>query len=163
MEGTAEGAWRSFSAAFVCLPAFLAMRLFAWAGSGAPPGGVLRGLAAELIGYTIAWIGFALVSLPMAQGWGRRDAWPRFIAAWNWTNVVQYLVLLALAVPGALGAPAGLASALTLAGLGYAVWLEWFVARHALGVDGAKAALLVAVDLAIGLFLSGLIRTLSGE
>lgn len=162
MEGTAEGAWRSFAAAFVCLPAFLAMRLFAWAEVGAPPGGVARALAAELIGYTLAWVGFALVSLALVGSWGRGNAWPRFIAAWNWTNVVQYLVLLALAIPGLLGAPAGVAGALTLIGLGYAVWLEWFVARHALGVDGARAAVLVAVDLALGLFLSGLIRTLSG-
>jgi hypothetical protein len=49
-----------------------------------------------------------------------------------------------------------------LLGLGYAVWLEWFVARHALGVDGAKAAMLVGADLVLGLFLGGLIRTLSG-
>ena len=50
---------------------------------------------------------------------------------------------------------------MTIAGLGYAVWLEWFVTRHALGVDGMRAAALVGVDLAIGLFLGGLIGSLS--
>jgi hypothetical protein len=162
METTEEGAWRSFAAAFICLPAFLAIRLFAWATDGAPSGGVFRALVAEVTGYTVAWVAFALVSLPIAQAWGRRAHWPRFIAAWNWTNVVQYLVLLALSLPSALGLPASVANVLMLLGLGYAVWLEWFVARHALGVDGAKAAILVGADLVLGLFLGGLIRTLSG-
>jgi hypothetical protein len=51
---------------------------------------------------------------------------------------------------------------LTLLGIAYALWLEWFVTRHALGVDGGKAAAVVGLDLALGLFLAGLIRNLSG-
>jgi hypothetical protein len=161
MESTPDGAWRSFAAALICLPAFLAIRVFAWSGIGAPDGGFLRGFAAELIGYTIAWTAFALLSLPIAQSWGRAAAWPRFMAAWNWTNIVQYLVLLALMLPGALGLPVGLARLLTFAGLAYAVWLEWFIGRHALGVSPGRAAMLVGLDLVLGLFLGGLIRTLS--
>jgi hypothetical protein len=161
MEGTPDGAWRSFAAALICLPAFLAVRLFAWGSLGMPEGGFPRALAAELIGYVIAWTAFALISLGFAQGWDRVAAWPRFIAAWNWTNVVQYAVLLLLMLPGALGLPAGLAQVLTLVGLGYAIWLEWFVTRHALGVEGGRAAALVGVDLALGLFLGGLIGSLS--
>jgi hypothetical protein len=163
MEDTPQGAWRSFVAALICLPAFLAIRVFAWAGMDAPEGGLLRGLLAEIIGYSIAWTAFALLSLGIARAWGQEGAWPRFISAWNWTNIVQYLVLLALMVPGALGLPAGLAQVLTLVGLAYAVWLEWFVARRALGVDGGRAAVIVALDLVLGLFLGGLINTLSGE
>lgn len=162
IEGTPAGAWRSFMAAFICLPAFLAIRFFAWSSIGMPPGGLGRALAAEITGYAIAWVAFALASLPLADAWGRGAAWPRFIAAWNWTNIVQYLVLLALAVPGALGLPFGLAQVLTLAGLGYAIWLEWFVVRTALGLDGGRAAAIVALDLALGMFLGGLIQTLSG-
>lgn len=161
MEATPDGAWRSFAAALICLPAFLALRIFAWGTLGLPPGGLARGLAAEIIGYTLAWVAFALVSLPLAQAWGRGAQWPRFLAAWNWTNVVQYLVLLVLTVPGAIGLPPGLAQVLTLAGLGYAIWLEWFVVRTALGMDGARSAMVVGMDLALGMFLGGLIRTLS--
>jgi len=160
IEDTPEGAWRSFLAAFICLPAFLALRFFAWASFGMPDG-LGRALFAEVTGYAIAWVAFALVSLQLAGFWGRAAEWPRFIAAWNWTNVVQYLVLLALAVPAMLGLPQAFGQLLTLAGLAYAVWLEWFVARNALGVTGGQAAALVGVDLALGLFLGGLIRTLA--
>ena len=162
MESTPEGAWRSFAAALICLPALLAIRFFAWASLGVPEGGALRALVAEITAYTIAWVGFALLSLPLARSWGRGGSWLRFIAAWNWTNVVQYALMLALVLPGALGLPVAIVQVLTLLGLAYALWLEWFVARHALGVDGAKAAGLVGLDLALGLFLAGLIQTLSG-
>lgn len=161
IEGTAGGAWRSFFAAFLCLPAFLALRFFAWAEGGMPEDSLVRPLVAELIGYATAWAAFALASLPLAEAWGRGAQWPRFLAAWNWTNVVQYLVLLALALPGALGLPAVVGQVTMLAGLGYAVWIEWFVARTALGLDGSKAAMLVVLDLAIGLFLGGLVQRLS--
>ena len=70
-------------------------------------------------------------------------------------------MLLALSVPGALGVPETLSDLLTLIGLGYAIWLEWFVAREALGVDRLRAGVLVMADLVLGLFLGGLIQTLA--
>lgn len=160
MEATPDGAWRSFTAAAICLPAFLALRLFGW-GAAMPAGGTGRVLSAELIGYVIAWVAFALASLPLVRAWGREALWPRFISAWNWTNVVQYVALLAATLPAAFGAPAWLAQGAALAALGYAVWLEWFVARQALGVQPMQAAALVGLDLAIGLFLGGFIERLS--
>lgn len=165
MEATPEGAWRSFFAAFVCLPAFLALRFFGWADHGLPSGGLWRSLAAELIGYATAWVAFALLSLPLVQSWGRAALWPRFLAAWNWSNVIQYLVALALTAPGFLGLPAWAAQGLTLAGFGYVLWLEWFVARVSLGVEPGRAVALVALDLAIDLaimlLLGRLIQRLS--
>jgi hypothetical protein len=161
MEATPEGAWRSFLAAAICLPAFLALQFFAWGVSGPPAGGLARALAAELTGYAAAWAGFALVSLAVARSWDREGHWLRFICAWNWTNVVQYLVLLALVVPGGLGVAGWLAQGLVLAGLGYAIWLEWFVIRHALAVEGWRAASLVAVDLFIALAIGRLVEDLS--
>ena len=162
MEATPDGAWRSFAAALICLPALLAIRVLAWASFGAPEGGLLRTLTAETTAYAIAWVGFALLSLPLAKAWGQAAAWPRFIAAWNWTNIVQYGLMLALTVPAALGLPGSVVQVLTLLGVAYALWLEWFVTRHALGVDRGRAAAMVGLDLALGLFLAGLIRNLSG-
>jgi hypothetical protein len=162
IEATPEGALRSFWAAAICLPAFLALRLLSWSTAGEPTGGVARPLAAELIGYAAAWAGFALASRPVAEVFGRRNRWPQFLAAWNYANVVQYLVLLALTVPAALGLPGWLANGLGLAAVGYALWLEWFVARSALQLGGGQAVALVALDLVIGLFVHGLVAMLSG-
>lgn len=161
VEASPAGAWRSFAAAAICLPAFLALRVFGWAAAGPPLTGLSRPLAAELIGYALGWVVFALATLPIAQGFGRAAVWPRFIAAWNWTTVVQYLLWLALAVPVALGVGGLLMQGLTLAAFGYAMWLEWFVVRTALALPGMRAAALVLMDLAIGLFLAGLVQRLS--
>lgn len=162
IEDTPAGAWRSFAAAAICLPGFFALRFLAWSDGGGPELGLLRGLLAELIGYACAWTGFALLALPLAEAAGRRTEWPRFVAAWNWSNVVQYLVMLALTLPGELGLPPLLAHGLGLAGIGYALWLEWFVARSALRITGGKATAFVVLDLALGLAIGGIVGRLSG-
>ncbi len=163
VEDTSLGARRSFWAAAICLPAFLALRLMAWSGSGgAPTRGVAFALVAELVGYIFAWVGFALATLPMAQAAGRGKEWAHFLAAWNWGNVVQYLVLLALTVPAMLGLPTTLAYGFGLAAFGYALWLEWFIAKHALKVAGGRAVIFVLLDLLLGVFIGGFVAKLTG-
>lgn len=163
MGATPSSTVRSFWAAAICLPAFAALRLQGWASVGAPERGVLAGMTAELIGYAVAWAGFALISLAIADMLGKRERWPRLIAAWNFTNVVQYLVLLAgTMLPGLLGLPGWLGQGAALAALGYALWLEWFVVRAALALPGASAAGLVMLDLVFGLFVSGLVARVAG-
>jgi hypothetical protein len=161
VEETPAGALRSFWAAAICLPAFLALRLFAWGASGGPAAPFGLALASEIIGYAVAWAGFALASRPLAAAAGRQAEWPHFLAAWNWANAVQYLVLIGLTVPGRL-LPDVLASGLGLAALGYAFWLEWFIARAALGVSGQRAMGFVALDLLIGLAVNAVVTSLTG-
>lgn len=152
-----EEARFSFLAAALCLPLFLLLR----GSGGAAAADPLRGLVADLIAYAISWAGFALASLPMAQAMGRAALWPRLIAAWNWTNAVQYALLGLLSLPALFGLAGWVTDVLGLAGLGYAVWLQWFAARSALQVDGVRAAGFVAVDLAIAIFLTGLVARLA--
>ena len=162
VEDTTLGARRSFLAAAICLPAFLALRLMAWSEGGAPARGVAFALVAELASYTIAWVGFALASLPMAQAAGRGKEWAHFLAAWNWGNVVQYAVLLTLTVPAMLGLPTTLAYGLGLAAFGYALWLEWFIAKEALKIPGLRAVIFVLLDLLLGVFINGFVAKLTG-
>ena len=152
---TMEDARASFLAALICLPIFLVLRSFAGPASldGLDP---VRALAADLIAYVCSWAGFALASLPVAEAMGRGALWPRFIAAWNWANLLQYLVLALLTLPALMGLPGLLVDTLGLLGLGYAMWLQWFAARAALGVSGLRAAGFVALDFGISLFLAGL-------
>lgn len=153
-EPTMEDARVSFLAALLCLPIFLLLRL-----GGGPAAAAIdpaRGLAADLIAFTCSWVGFAVASLPLAESMGRGILWPRFIAAWNWVNLVQYGVVALLSLPELLGLPGMVADTLALLGLGYALWLQWFATRLALGLSGPRAAIFVALDLGMSLFLSGL-------
>ena len=118
-------------------------------------------LAADLIAYVCSWAGFALASLPLAEAMGRRALWPRLVAAWNWVNLVQYVVLAGFTIPVLLGLSGLPADALGLAAIGYALWLQWFTARAALGVTGGRAAGFVVLDLGLAVFLSGLVQRLS--
>ncbi|MBR0651156.1 hypothetical protein GXW78_15900 [Roseomonas terrae] len=151
-----QDARASFIAAALCLPIFLLLR--AGAGSAADPG---RALAADLIAFVCSWAGFALASIPIAEAMGRRALWPRFIAAWNWVNLVQYSVMALLSLPDLLGLTGIIAGAMALSGLGYALWLQWFTTRVALGLPGPKAVAFVALDLGLSVFLSGLAATMA--
>jgi hypothetical protein len=155
LSATAEEAQSSFLAAVICLPVFLLLR-FAFPAPAMVVADPVRAVVADLIAYVAYWAGFALASLALAEAMGRRALWPRFIAAWNWTNVVQYAVLAVLTLPAAFGLPGSLAEALGLFGIGYAIWLQWFTTRAALGLPGASAVAFVALDLGIAVFLSGL-------
>jgi hypothetical protein len=157
-ESTPTGAARSFIAIAFCLPAYLVMRLM----DGGFPADFARPLAAELIGFALAWFGFALVSFHIAATLGRESLWPRFLCAWNWSNVVQYGVMLLASIPGPVfGLPDALAQALGLAALGYALWVEWYVTRISLEIPGLGATAFVLTDMAIGLMVSGLIRRMA--
>ncbi|MCO6417894.1 hypothetical protein JYK14_17245 [Siccirubricoccus sp. KC 17139] len=159
IEDTPAGALRSFWAAAICLPAFLALRLFDW-GQGAGTGGFGQTLAAEFLGYVVSWAGFGLASRRLAAVMGRQAEWPHFLAAFNWANVVQYLVLILLTLPGQ-ALPGVLSSGLTLAAAGYALWLEWFIARSALLLPGGQAIGFVALDLLVTLMVQSVVNGLA--
>ncbi|MCS6891780.1 MAG: hypothetical protein RMK64_00370 [Rhodovarius sp.] len=138
-----------------CFPLFLLLTRVA--GREASPGH----WAVEAMGFVVAWLAFAVASHQMATLALRRADWPRFISAWNWTNVLQYLCLCAASLMGsALGTTA--MQLLSLLSVAYALWLEWFTTRAALGVAGPAAVLFVLLDLAIGLFVQGFIARSGG-
>ena len=110
----------------------------------------------EAVGFVAGWAAFALASEAMAGMAGRSKAWPRFIAAWNWANIPQYAVLVLLSAP-AMVLPPGFGQVLSLVAVGYALWLEWFVTKEALGIPGPSAVMFVLLDVAIGLFVQGIV------
>jgi hypothetical protein len=152
---------RSFWAAALCLPAFICLQLIDQSQAGQPPFAA-HGFALQLLGYAIGWTGFALVSHGIAAGMGRAAAWPRFIAAWNWCNVVQYLLLVAASLPPLLGLPALIGDTAWLVTSGWALWLEWYATRLALGVTGLQAFGLVALDEAMGVVILAVIQIING-
>jgi len=154
VEEDMAGAARSFWAAAVCIPAFVCLRLLAW--TGALPPHPAHVFALDLLTYLIGWCGFAVLSYRLVGAMGLAERWPRFIALWNWCNVVQYLLLVVFSIPGLLGAPALLDQVAQLVALGWALWLEWFAFRLTLGIGIVSAAGLVALAVAIGVLLAAI-------
>jgi hypothetical protein len=152
---TLAAARRSFWAAAFCLPAFVCLHLLETApGTGLAT--AAHDFALDLLGFVIGWAGFALVSCRVAARIGRAALWPRFITLWNWCNLIQYLMLVTASLPGLLGLPDLVGETAWLVAIGWALWLEWFATRLTLAVPALAAAALVALDVSIGLFVSGI-------
>jgi hypothetical protein len=146
-----EVARHSFLAMALCFPVFLGLHAL----GGAKPG--LLPLAHDSMGFVLGWLGFVVLSHRLALEMGRAALWPRFVALWNWCTLVQYLLLTATVVPPLLGVPALLSQTIWLAALGWAVWLEWTAVRVGLVLPGGKAALVVVVDIALGVLVMRLV------
>lgn len=162
---------RSFLAAGICLPIFAGLHVLdaitaqqraagdaelswtdlAWTAAEG------HGLAVAVLGFAIGWAGFALASHRVAGRLGRAALWPRFITLWNWCNLVQYLLLSVAAVIGLTALPWFLVQTAWLVALGWAIWLEWFMTRFALAMPGLLAVAMVALDLAIGMLVAGIV------
>jgi len=159
VEADMAGAKRSFWAMAIGLPAIVCLRLMTWVQFGLP-GNAGHAIGLDLMGYVVGWLAFALLSFHLAALLGCSPRWPRFIAAWNWCNVIENLLLVVGGIPGLLGAPPMVNEAAQIFAIGWALWIEWFATRESLGTNGLAAALLVVLDQFIGLLLAGLSLTL---
>ena len=155
VEADMAGAARSFWAIALCLPAVVCLELMTWVESGVPPHAG-HTFSFDVIGYVVGWLGFALLSFYLAPMFGCESRWPRFIAAWNWCNVIENLLLVFGGIPGLLGASPVIDQAAQIFAIGWALWIEWFATKQALGTGATVAVLLVVVDQLIGLLLAGL-------
>lgn len=151
-DASDSGFWKSFWAAVLVAPAFLALDLLAGEFADAGP----RLLAVKAISYVIDWTAFPLVMFYIAGTLGRGGQWARYVVAYNWSAVVQVGILfpaaaLATLVPAA--PTALLAQALTILMLVYRA----FVAHVALKVNLGTAAGIVLLDV----LLAGLLKNVA--
>jgi hypothetical protein len=92
----------------------------------------------------------AVVSYEMARFWGREAFWNRYIVAFNWCQWLLPmlglvgLIVLGLARGAGLSGDGGIRVMIVLLAV-YALWMNWFIARHGLALTGWRAAGLVAV------------------
>jgi hypothetical protein len=146
-----EGFWKSFFAAVIVVPGYVLLIVIDLSQlelSASP----LRILVVQLLIYVIVWVAFPLVMYAWTQNMGRAAAYPGFIVAYNWAQVVQMLLVLPVGVvvashllPAAVVPPVNLAVLVVL--LGY----EWFIARTALAISGMAAVGVVGLSFFIGL------------
>jgi len=127
-------------------------------GAGILAAGVVEGFAsgdeanalAQIPGSICILLAPAVLSFEVARIWGREAFWMRYIVAFNWcqwlisaVGIVLVTVLTAARAAGIQG-PANLKTLLILLGF-YAMWLNWFIARHGLALSPWRAAGLVAM------------------
>ena len=154
-------ALRSFWAMGFCVPAVIALRVMVWLG-GKLPADAAHVMARDLMVYAVATLGFAVVSFQLMPMLGKQKQWPRFIAAWNWCNVIENTLVVLGAVPGLLGAPPIVDEAAQLITMGWALWIEWYAIRVSLSVSPLVAAWLLVVDETVGLVVASIGAGLGG-
>lgn len=160
VPGDRETIIRSFWSIALCLPGLICRLLISWQGSDIPAD-VAHLIGREVVVFALGWLIFVEVTHRLAPIIGQAERWGRFIAVWNWCNVVEGLLVVVGAVPGALGAPAIVDQGCELITIGWALWLEWYATRLAFGVTPLAAVSLVLLDQSIGILLASLAISIS--
>jgi hypothetical protein len=153
---TPQETLRSFYAALVALPiyALLLMLELMQSGVQAP---LTKVVLVEAVAYVVGWVAFPLVIYQIADSIGRGDRVHRFIAAYNWTVVLQVGALLAVAIVFAAEVvPMVVATVLWLTVILAILAFQWFVARVGLELSGGGAVGIVAIDFVISLTLNAI-------
>jgi len=149
LDRTPEGALRSFGAAVVVAPFYIALVAFRDGDNLADvPFGL--DLLVQLIAYVVGWTAFPAISRELARVMGRLDDWPAMVCAYNWSAVVQ----IALQVPVTALAVSGAADDRDVAGAGIIALMAvtaylWFIFRSSLRISGMTALGLVVVELTV--------------
>ena len=95
----------------------------------------------------------AVISYELARFWGREAFWYRYIVAFNWCRwlllVLGFLLIIGLSLARLTGIAGQSGTRALIVGFAiYALWLNWFLARHGLAISAGRAILLlVAVNL----------------
>jgi hypothetical protein len=115
---------------------------------GLAEGNAARALA-DIPGTLCVLLAPSVLSYEMARLWGREAFWNRYIVAFNWCQwllpVIAFVLLVVLGLAQSVGVNPGTGLPVLVVCLaGYALWLNWFIARHGLALSGWRAAGLVA-------------------
>ena len=155
-DGTYEGAWRSFFACVLVAPGHaIIIGLSLESGED-----VVRSLAIGMVAYAVEVAFFPLLMRHVAHGLERLERWPLFVAAVNWSTIIQLAYhLLALVAYELFPAPLDHVAALSLFGL--VLLYAWFVAKASLDIAGLQAAGIVSLNLVISIALSQLTRAMA--
>jgi hypothetical protein len=159
---TPEGFWRSFFAAALVAPGYLALTMIE-PGSAGETVNPFHDALVDGLAYAIGWVAFPLAMVPVARLLAREERYIPYIVAYNWAAVPQMMLFVGAAIVtqglalGSMGA--GL---IGLAAAGAILTYYWFIARTALNIPGQAAAGVVALDVTITIVISALATLLTG-
>ncbi|HEX3953963.1 MAG TPA: hypothetical protein VHW90_10350 [Stellaceae bacterium] len=143
-----NGFWRSFRAGMICYPLYLVLIGFRvsaadWSQYGAP-----SILVVETISYVISWTLFPLLILPIARWFNHENRFLAFMVVYNWAQIPQTVLAALLGLDISSGLLGGSSAQFAMLAALIATFVyEWYIARVALAVTSAQAAVVVMVDL----------------
>ena len=150
-----DGFWRSFRAAVIAYPLYLILLMMRVTIAEWERSGGFYIIVVETIAYVIAWVAFPLAMLTVTRWLNRSHRFFDFMVPYNWSQLPQSALFVLVGLQSTSDAisaqPAQVIKiAAAIAVLGY----EWFIARVALETTAAAAALVVLVDLVLGVLIS---------
>ena len=152
---TLQGFWRSFLAALVSLPFFIAIDALSYRPTEAVH---YFNLA---LGYGISWIALPIVLIPVMIALDLRHAYVPFVIAYNWATVITYglalVTVLLYQTDNSIGAS-----------LSLAFWIvsclyRWFVAKVALNAGILIPIVIVVMDEVLSVLISRGLFQLFGD
>jgi hypothetical protein len=145
-DRTLGGFWRSFFAAVLVAPMYVALLVLN--GSLSAGTSVPRMVAVETISYAIGWLIYPFAMLLVVDLLKRRERYFDFLVPYNWASVpTTGLLLLVAGVGSALPAP--LHNLLSVVAFVSVLIYQWFIARVGLLVPATIAVVLVLLDLVL--------------
>ncbi len=149
-----DGFWRSFRAAVIAYPLYLLLLTMRVGIADWQAAGGLRIVTVETIAYVISWVAFPLVMLSVTRWLGRTHHFFDFMVPYNWSQLPESALFVLVGLGSEIGAPsAPAAEAIELGALIAVLVYEWYIARVALDTTRSTAALVVFVDLALGMLI----------
>jgi hypothetical protein len=150
-----DGFWRSFRAAVITYPLYLVLLTMRVSVTEWQRSGGWRIVIVETIGYVIAWVAFPLVMLVVTRGIGRAHRFFDFMVPYNWCQLPQsaLFVLVGIGSESRILSPRAGASLDIIVAIATLIY-EWYIARVALDTTGSTAAIVVLVDLVLGVFIT---------
>jgi hypothetical protein len=158
-DNTVEGCLRSFQVMILVAPIYAFVRVIEYTQVDVAAGAELVVLA-EALRYVIEWLLYPVIFWEIARRRGWLDRYPRYVAALNWSNLPQIVLLLVAESVASMVPPI---AAPLLLGL-QVFFFYWFmmVTRLGLGVTWMHAAILMVVNWVPSYFLSVLVNRFLG-
>lgn len=155
-DRTPEGALRSFFAAIIVLPFFLAFQADILGGL-IEERGILSVALIEALFYVIRWTVFPVLMITLLALFGVSEKFVDFLVAYNWANVIHALFYLpAFFLQWFTGAPDQLIEAASYAALALALAYSWFVIKTSTDLSGMVVVGLVVLDLVVAIMIAAL-------
>lgn len=150
-ENTVSAFWRSYWAAILALPAYIALVMMRTPEAMITVG-ALPAVLIQTSGYIIGWFAMPFVMLGVCRIIDREEHFCRYFAAYNWAALLQITLMLALTTLAKTGImPPAFAGMISVAAIIAILFYQGYIARVALVIPAFGAFGIVLLDLMIGL------------